>query len=116
MAQIRNINYFKRLSQGADRKVFELARERRQNQTLAEKILWDRLKNKKLGGFKFRRQHPMIKYIADFYCPAKKLVIELDGKYHSEIEQAEKDRDRTEVISSGGVRVVRIVIKKYMTI
>ncbi len=64
-------------------------------------------KKKKLGGFKFRRQHPIIKYIADFYCPSKRLIIELDGKYHDIIEQAKNDKERTEAIAGKGIKVMR---------
>jgi very-short-patch-repair endonuclease len=58
-------------------------RELRTNATLQEIILWSRLKNDQLG-FKFRRQHSFGKYIADFYCPKLRLVIEIDGSQHLE--------------------------------
>lgn len=112
MTQNNKRNYFKRLSQGAEAEIFELARQRRQNQTVAEIILWDSLRNKKLKGFKFRRQHPILRYIADFYCPSKKLVIELDGKYHEVIDQAIIDRERTAAISESGIKVMRFSNKE----
>lgn len=55
--------------------------------TEAEDILWKHLRNKKLNGLKFRRQHPLDIFIADFYCHEKKLVIELDGGIHDILEQ-----------------------------
>jgi len=63
----------------ANSKTFEKAKELRTNQTAAEELLWKKLRNKQLNGFKFRRQHPLMQFIADFYCYEKKLVVELDG-------------------------------------
>jgi len=69
----------------------QLAKELRKNQTEAEEMLWQKLRNRKLYGYKFLRQHPIIHsgfinklyfFIADFYCAEKELVIELDGKIH----------------------------------
>jgi very-short-patch-repair endonuclease len=54
----------------------------RENMTEAELVLWSVLKDKKLCGRKFRRQHSIGFYIADFYCPSENLIIELDGRYH----------------------------------
>jgi len=58
------------------------ARRLRRNMTLAEKKLWQALKSKKLGSLKFRAQHPVGPLILDFYCPVRKLVVELDGGVH----------------------------------
>jgi very-short-patch-repair endonuclease len=69
------------------------AREMRHPQTPAESRLWSRLRNAQLGGFKFRRQHPIDRFIADFYCAACRLVIEIDGDSHA--AQAEYDVART---------------------
>ncbi|MCK9352165.1 MAG: endonuclease domain-containing protein [Candidatus Paceibacterota bacterium] len=79
-------------------------RELRSNATLQEIILWSRLKNKQLG-VKFRRQHSFGKYIADFYCPEKRLVIEIDGSQH--MEQEKYDRERTHYFESLGLEVLR---------
>ena len=57
-------------------------RSLRRKLTLAEAVLWDLLKNKKLDGRKFRRQHSIDKYIVDFYCPSERLAVELDGEHH----------------------------------
>ncbi|MFQ5610590.1 MAG: endonuclease domain-containing protein [Anaerolineae bacterium] len=81
------------------------ARELRQQMTPAEKTLWQRLRNKQLNGFKFRRQHPLGPFIADFYCPACRLVVEIDGDIHD--LQPERDAARTERFEQYGYRVIR---------
>jgi very-short-patch-repair endonuclease len=82
-------------------------RELRRNATDAEKLLWELLRNRQLAGAKFRRQHPIGSYIIDFYCHDKKLAIELDGGVHTEPQQANDDAQRTENLSSEGIRVMR---------
>jgi very-short-patch-repair endonuclease len=91
---------------GASPSVFAKARQLRKNTTDAEEVLWDRLKGKQLG-VKFRRQHPIYMYVADFYCHSKKLVIEVDGKYHLKQEQKEYDQFRSEDIKEFGIEVIR---------
>ena len=91
---------------GATPDIFEYAKKLRNNPTKAEKILWDKLKRNQLG-VKFRRQHPIYLYIADFYCHEKKLVIEVDGDYHLEKEQKENDKLREEDIKDFGLKIVR---------
>ena len=86
--------------------VFEKARYLRDNQTEAEQILCNRINRKQLG-VKFRRQHPIYIYIADFYCLEKKLVIEVDGSYHLNLEQKEQDELRSEDIREFGIEVIR---------
>jgi very-short-patch-repair endonuclease len=61
--------------------------------TLSEKFLWQFLRASCFAGLRFRRQHPIGNYITDFCCPQKKLVIELDGKYHNETQKEDGDRD-----------------------
>jgi len=80
--------------------------ENRQHATEAEAILWEELRNRKLG-FKFRRQHPVDKYIVDFICLSANLVIEADGDYHNLEEQRESDKVRTERLQDLGYRVLR---------
>jgi hypothetical protein len=58
------------------------ARALRRGTTDAERALWSRLRRRQLGGFRFRRQHPIDRYIADFVCPEARLIIELDGAHH----------------------------------
>ena len=55
-------------------------RQLRKQATPAEKILWKHLRNRRLNGIKFRRQHPLGRYIVDFYCPTHRLVVEIDGE------------------------------------
>lgn len=74
--------------------------------TTAEKILWEELRNNKTG-YKFRKQHPIGDYIADFICIEKKLVIEVDGGYHNSMEQQQNDEIRTADINKMGYSVIR---------
>ncbi len=76
----------------------------RKNATPQEVILWARLKNEQLG-YKFRRQHSFGKYIADFYCREKDLIIEVDGSQH--LEQKEYDDKRSEFLENQGIKVLR---------
>ncbi|MEA5582506.1 DUF559 domain-containing protein [Nodularia harveyana UHCC-0300] len=86
-------------------KLKPLARQMRTEPTLSEKLLWQRLKNKQLLGFKFRRQQVIDRFIVDFYCHDIKLVIEVDGEVHNYTQL--KDAIRQEFLESLGLRVVR---------
>jgi len=79
-------------------------RELRNNATKEENAIWLRLKNKNLG-FKFRRQHSIGKFILDFYCPIKKLGIEIDGRQH--LSNKEYDKERNDYLNSFGVKIIR---------
>ena len=81
------------------------ARRLRHNLTPAEQLLSSALKGKQLNGLKFRCQHPVGRFIVDFFCPQSKLVIELDGAIHD--EQIEYDTARTEQFKTYGYRVLR---------
>jgi len=81
------------------------ARNLRANQTDAEKKLWSRLREKQLGGHKFRRQHPLDNYIVDFICLEKRLIIEADGGQHA--DQIEADVQRTAYLEACGHKVIR---------
>lgn len=83
------------------------ARELRQNQTSAEEYLWFFLRDRKLNGVKFRRQHPIGPYVLDFYARALKLAVEFDGDQHSVTGRAIYDQQRTRDLNAAGVRVVR---------
>ena len=83
----------------------ERARILRQNQTEAEKRLWYRLKNRGLGGWKFRRQHAIGPYFADFACIEAALVVEIDGGQHQ--GRREQDDVRTAFLEGAGYRVLR---------
>lgn len=84
----------------------EFRRSLRNNLTPAEAVLWKALKNKQLGGRKFRRQHSIGNYIVDFYCPAEKLAIELDGQPHFTLQGEQKDRKKTKFLNNLGIRVL----------
>lgn len=90
-----------------DEPVLDHAKKLRQNSTEAERILWGYIKGKKLERYKFRRQQPMGPYIADFYCAAAKLVIELDGSQHGEEKNIAYDTERTAFMEKAGYRVLR---------
>lgn len=78
----------------------------RKNLTPQEQVLWKNLRNKR-SKFKFRRQHSIGPYIADFYCVELKLVIELDGEHHKEREAMLYDKDRTEYFKASSIKVLR---------
>ena len=99
----------------------------RNSATPQEIILWSKVRKSQLG-YKFRRQHSIGSYIVDFYCPTKKLAIELDGSQHKQEKNKEYDADRSKNIESLGITILRfwnndinkniegviIKIKKYL--
>ena len=82
-------------------------KELRNNLTPAEAKLWTYLQNRELDGRKFRRQHSVDTYILDFYCPAEKLAVELDGEVHNIQIQAEYDYERDLFLLYYGIKVLR---------
>lgn len=100
-------NYNEGMWKGAPQSSFLKAQFLRKNETESEKILWGKLRNNQVKGYKFRRQHPIGLYIADFYCHKLKLIIEVDGEYHNLPEQIEKDKERTQILESNGLKVIR---------
>ncbi len=84
----------------------DFANKNRREMTESERILWNALRNS-IQGFKFRRQHPIGDYIADFVCLSKKTVIEVDGSYHNSNEQQQNDQIRTDYLQTRGFRVIR---------
>jgi very-short-patch-repair endonuclease len=91
------------------------ARELRQRMTVEEKLLWERLRNRKFHDLKFLRQHPIVYeiinneplyFVVDFYCAEKRLVIELDGKIHDFHKTYDKDRD--EILKNYNWNILRI--------
>jgi very-short-patch-repair endonuclease len=89
-------------------KMTEIARKLRREQTKSEAILWEALRNRKLEGKKFRRQHPIGKFVVDFYCDAEGLIVEVDGSIHELPKQQELDRQRQALLESLGLRFVRL--------
>jgi very-short-patch-repair endonuclease len=83
------------------------ARDLRHNSTVAEKKLWDQLRNRQLENHKIVRQFPVGPYIADFVCREKMLVIELDGQTHSTPEELTYDKMRTAFLNEQGYAVIR---------
>lgn len=83
----------------------------RKNSTEAEKLVWSRLRKRQLAGVKFRRQYSIGAYVADFYCPEKKLAIEIDGAQHFEEDAMEYDRRREEYMASAGIKTIRFTNK-----
>ena len=81
------------------------ARQLRLEQTPAEALLWQYLRNRQLDGFKFRRQHPIDRFVVDFCCPERRLIIEVDGAVHQ--DQGAYDENRTAALQALGYRVVR---------
>lgn len=81
------------------------AKQLRRDATPAETLLWHQLRNRQLGGHKFRRQQPIGPYIVDFVCPELKLVVELDGGQHAETHS--RDQARIAYLESSGFTVLR---------
>jgi very-short-patch-repair endonuclease len=82
-------------------------RELRTRGTDAERLLWRALRNRALLGFKFRRQHPCGRYILDFYCPERRVCIELDGGQQFDPEHIALDERRTAFLRRRGITVLR---------
>ncbi len=84
------------------------SRELRVRQTVHETILWALLRSRRLGGLKFRRQFQICRFIVDFCCFEKRIIVELDGRQHGEREHAERDRVRDEILKSKGYKILRV--------
>lgn len=90
---------------GTTQQTEQAARRLRQHLTPAEMQLWSALCRRQLAGLKFRRQHPVGRFIVDFYCPSCKLVVEVDGDIHTQLNAY--DNVRTEQLQSFGYRVLQ---------
>jgi very-short-patch-repair endonuclease len=99
---------------GASPKIFEMAKDLRSQLTKAESLLWEKLRLKRLRGYRFKPQHPIGSFIVDFYCHRAKLVIEVDGMYHGDKEQTELDANRTFELKSLGLMVIDLIMKMYL--
>jgi len=92
---------------GAPPSSFALAEQLRSHMTKAESLFWEQIRNKQFKGYKFRRQHPVHKYIVDFYCHKLKLIIEIDGGYHKTSTQKKADLERSKLLEFQDLQVVR---------
>lgn len=108
-------SYNDNLHKEAIGKLYQYGRELRQESTEAEKLLWTELRNRKLNGLKFRRQHPLDKFIVDFYCNEKKLVVEVDGDVHDENINKEYDEARTVMLAGLNITVLRFKNEEVIT-
>jgi very-short-patch-repair endonuclease len=99
---IERVQYF-----GAPAETIEFAKQLRKRVTPAEKIIWKRLKGKNIKGVKFRRQQPIGRYIADFYCHKIRLVIEIDGPIHFRKDRKEHDESRSTWMNRYDIKVIR---------
>ena len=102
----RKFNYEWNMYYGADISTRMKAKKLRKEMTEPEMLLWECLRNRKTG-FKFRRQHPIGIYIADFYCHELKLVVEVDGEIHNARDQIEWDNYRTMNMHLMNITVIR---------
>lgn len=91
------------------------ARALRRRLTLPEVLLWQAIRGRKLGGARFRRQHPVGPYILDFYCEASRLAVEIDGAGHEHPDQALHDRSRTEWLNTQGIIVYRLAARDVLS-
>jgi len=102
------------MHQGASGNIFANARNLRRHPTPAEAALWEQLRNSQTG-YKYRRQHPCLGYIVDFYCHALKLVIEVDGPIHegklNKLEDAQKQQD----LEASGMTVIRFTNEEVLS-
>jgi very-short-patch-repair endonuclease len=92
----------------------ERRRELRKKATTAEEVVWQELRNMQIAGHKFKRQYSVDSYVLDFYCPERKLAIELDGQYHLDSDQKEYDLERTEILNQCGIKVIRFRNKEVL--
>ena len=90
-----------------NKRLRNFARQMRKVPTSAEQHLWRIVRNRRLAAFKFRRQHPLGPYILDCYCPAARLVVELDGDSHATDEGRQQDAERTAYLARRGLKVLR---------
>ena len=91
----------------ASPEIFRRAKELRMKLTPAESALWERIRANRLNGLHFRRQHPVSKYILDFYCHQYQIGIELDGEIHDQSDQKVRDMARQEELNALGIYIIR---------
>lgn len=89
------------------KKTIAFAKQNRKEGTVEEDIIWQEIRNRNIGGFKFRRQHPVAGYIPDFVCLEKRLIVEIDGEYHNNEEQKIFDKGREDWLKEQGFTMIR---------
>lgn len=87
--------------------VWAASRSLRRRETTAERVLWQALRRRRLGDLIFRRQHAVGSFVLDFYCPAARLAVELDGGVHDDPSQRRRDEQRTRALEAEGITVLR---------
>ena len=103
----------RRRVRGTSWEVETRARELRREETQAEAALWEGLRARRLDGLRFRRQHPLGRFVADFCCPSHRLCVEVDGPIHD--HTAERDTERTHALAAYGYRVIRLTNAEVLT-
>ncbi len=98
---------------GVSEAVRQIACEMRADMTTAEAALWGRLRNKQLNGLRFRAQHPVGRFVVDFYCASRKLVVEVDGGIHN--GRGEQDSARSEHLEAYGYTIIRFTNEEVMS-
>ena len=98
---------------GAPKEIFQIAERLRSDMTETEKMIWEKVSNKQLG-VRIRRQHPIWKFIADFYCHEVKLVIEIDGGIHLRAENKEYDISRDIILKEFQIEILRFTNDEVM--
>ncbi len=104
----------KNMFYGAPQILFEFAKELRNNQTETEVFLWNYISKNQIEGARFKRQHPILYFIADFYCHKAKLIIEINGIYHQLPEQHQYDIERDGELNCLGLKVLRFTNKEIL--
>ncbi|MDP1623337.1 MAG: endonuclease domain-containing protein [Bacteroidales bacterium] len=99
---------------GASPEIKARAKALRKRMTWCEKVLWQVLRKNQRYYLYFRRQHPIARFIVDFYCHELRLVVEIDGGYHNSRAQQEKDLNRTAALESFGIEVIRFTNEEIM--
>jgi very-short-patch-repair endonuclease len=84
------------------------ARGMRKEPSRSERALWQLLRGRQVANAKFRRQHPVLSYIADFACPEARLIVEIDGRSHDDPMQVQYDIERTKKLNEAGWRILRV--------
>lgn len=95
-------------------KTIARAKALRRTLTLPEVILWEAIRGRKLGGARFRRQHPVGPYVLDFYCEAARLAVEVDGRSHEHPDRIRHDARRTAWLTLRGITVYRVAARDVL--